>query len=225
MVDFSLAKPANMFDRIKNRLFVINDLNPGDDVNNLLHGHNRLYHGSWHVSQMFSIHEQLKKEWPGMTTKQYHNIVAAIYYHDAVYDTARKDNEYQSAELFRYHIQHMYDEGSEDWDIYSKNFWSFVYDLIMATSDHFGDRPYDAMTEWLIGLDLAALAAPWEMFKLNNSLVRLEFTHVSDEDWDKNRHWFLKKAIAQDKIYRHPVMHKHFEINARQNIERLIYDT
>jgi predicted metal-dependent HD superfamily phosphohydrolase len=181
-------------------------------VPDLLSSYGRLYHNVWHISQMYDIHCQLiVTDWQDISAIDDNNIKSAIYYHDAIYDTSSKDlfdlNEKLSNELFKSELP-----GAN----------TKISNLILATKGHFIDRPYDELTEWFIGLDLAALAAPWEMFKLNNSLIRYEFHTVTDEEWNKNRHWFLKHALQQDKIYRHPVMHKYFEADTRANIARIL---
>jgi predicted metal-dependent HD superfamily phosphohydrolase len=223
-IDFQISKPVSTFQKFKMlKLFLIDN-----QVDNLLSAHTRLYHNLWHVTQMFSIHEQLKNEWEDLTDHQESNLLEAIYWHDAIYDTSSKEifelNEIKSAALFEAKRKLLRDTDIQTNGKYSQQYWNLTGDLILATKGHFKERPYDELTEWFLGLDLASLAAPWDMFKLNNKLIRLEFYNVSDDEWNKNRHWFLKHALEQDKIYRHPVMHKHFETLARYNIHKLLLE-
>ena len=97
---------------------------------------------------------------------------------------------------------------------------------IEASANHFTDYPLetedDYLMQWFLGLDLMPLAAPWEIFYQNQLMIRAEFAHLTNEEWEKGRSAFLTKIInhvnSGKKIYQHPYLHKLFENNAIANV-------
>jgi predicted metal-dependent HD superfamily phosphohydrolase len=169
-----------------------------------LHRH---YHGLYHIAFLYALQNHFVELGQAVPNPE---IYRAILYHDAVYDPLSKTNEYDSAELY-------YSHGGErdDW----------VYNAIMATADHSADRLMmtadDDEREWFVGLDLVLLACPWPMFVLNNKLIRLEYSQVSDADWNGGRTSFTKK-LSEQRIYRHPLLCRLFEDRAHENISKLL---
>jgi predicted metal-dependent HD superfamily phosphohydrolase len=174
---------------------------------------NRHYHGLYHISFIWAMHNVLSKTFVCTSYLQYslakERIADTTLYHDVVYNPKLTDNEARSAELW----------GQID------GFGAWVTGTIMATANHLAVRPVetddDRLREWFVGLDLVSMAAPWEVFSLNNKLVRLEYGHVTDSAWNKGRTGFIEK-LSGVQIYRDPILHELFEADAQCNITRLL---
>jgi len=139
------------------------------------------------------------------------HIIPAILYHDLIYDAKDSYNELNSARLWRKHSECIMLDYDRD----------VVEAMILQTAYHLhnNDQHLNASVKWLLDLDLISLALPWDDFKLNNSLIRLEFSHLTDDQFKRAE--FLKQLISKPKIYRHKAF-EIFESKARENVMRLI---
>ncbi|MEP6697052.1 MAG: metal-dependent phosphohydrolase [Pseudonocardiales bacterium] len=116
----------------------------------------------------------------------------AAWYHDAVYDPRRCDNEAASAELARAELA---TAGLEPADV------GRVAELIMVTAGQaapVGDR--DA--EVLCDADLAILAAAGPLYDGYVTTVRQEYAHVADDDWRAGRSAVLRGLLDQPQVFR-----------------------
>jgi predicted metal-dependent HD superfamily phosphohydrolase len=146
-------------------------------------------------------------------------LINSIVYHDVVYDAHRHDNEDKSADLWIAHrkMSDHYEVADIDDLIVEQN--------IRDSGSHFDDRDFNVdnpehlLREWFLGLDLASLAAPFEIFQMNTSAIRTEYNHISDQEWKAGRGKFLEFINTKERIYKHPVMHELFEQRARDNIK------
>jgi predicted metal-dependent HD superfamily phosphohydrolase len=216
-INFKVEEPYSLLGRLRDSAKGI-EPNLLDRVLNTMMQKTRLYHGIYHLLQMWSIHQQFTSQhaFPHLFHPALDQDIAwVIIYHDSVCDGIANDNEFQSAELWNHDaLQSRVNPEVIEW----------VYRAIMASSEHFKYRPMltkdDELLEWFLGLDLASMASPPEEFDLNTQLIRMEFSHVSDEQWMAGRSGFLRKASESPFIFRHPVLHQHFEDKARANILR-----
>lgn len=183
-----------------------------DSLANEITSPRRHYHGLYHLATMWSVHRSLVIQHQpayGEAPEAEPTIALAILYHDIVYDPTSKTNERDSA------LRWLRSASAAE-----RASFPDVERLIMATADHFGARPADDhLTEWFVGLDLCQLAVDTEQFATNTALIRLEYQHVSDEDFAAGRGGFLKGVAAVPQIYRDPLMHRMFEKRARTNIK------
>ncbi len=173
---------------------------------------NRLYHGLYHIAQMFQCHKQMTKNNQSyISGTNVDRIIYAILYHDIVYDAKApcNQNEEQSAALWLKHFHDQEDESTV----------AVVHEMITATSGHLAQHQCDDLTSCFLDLDLCSLAAPYKEFELNNCLIRLEYSHVPDLDY--HRADFLKALLKKPKIYRHQAF-EFFEPIARYNIGKLL---
>ncbi len=188
------------------------------DLRNRYLSRERLYHGILHLATMWQIHKKLRAEKINSAVpnqvfvNQYvdHIIASAIVYHDAVYDATSKTNEFDSATLW----------GSDISDVIADDFAGDVYQCIISTEKHLSKPHRGEVAEWFVGLDLASLAAPWDIFVLNNRLIRLEYHHLDDAAWRAGNGAFLRSLLTAPVIFREEVLRTHFEADARANLVR-----
>ena len=174
--------------------------------------HKRLYHGLHHISFLKKAHLILSDISQNTMFEGKETMVDEfIMYHDSILEPEMTGNEEASAELWK-----NMNGGSKD---------SWQYTTILATANHNAPRTVvnelDELRDWCVGLDLLPLAAPWERFAFNNKLIRLEYSHVSDEQWNNGRTSFVKH-MAQGVIYKNSLLYNLFEKAAHANLERLL---
>ena len=115
----------------------------------------------------------------------------AAWYHDVVYDPERTDNEQVSAERARAGLRGLVtDERLDE-----------VARLVRLTAGH-DPAPDDANGAVLCDADLAVLAAPPEAYAAYASAIRLEYGHLSDEEFTAGRIAVLEHLLALPTLYR-----------------------
>jgi predicted metal-dependent HD superfamily phosphohydrolase len=147
-------------------------------------------------------------------------IEAAIWFHDAVYDTRRGDNEERSAALATERLA-----GATGNDRIAR-----IAAMIRATAGH---AVPDAMPEladaaaghdcaFFLDLDLAILGSPAADFDAYEADVRREYGWVSDEQWRLGRRAVLASFLARPSIYASGRFQASHEAAARRNLARAI---
>ena len=135
------------------------------------------------------------------------HVVAAAFFHDAIYDATRSDNELQSSELAG---RVLVDLG---WDASAS---SHVEAMILATAGH---RPDDDLaTAILLASDLGILAAAPATYLDYVGRVRDEYAHVDDESWQIGRGAVLRSFLDLGAIFDDRVAPTCWEARARSNL-------
>lgn len=217
-LEFCVKNPMNIFERALSRTPV--KIEYRDFLKNAYSTHGRYYHGVYHIAQILSLHYQISEMFKIQFSHNEETIFhSAAVYHDVILDPLLHDNEEQSAALWRLH------RSKGEHYLHADCHTTQVENFILSTANHFAPREYietdpdHNLREWFIGLDLASLASPPDMFQQNTLAIRAEYCHVPEEAWKAGRGGFLKVVEKTEKIYRHPIMHELFEVKARKNIE------
>jgi predicted metal-dependent HD superfamily phosphohydrolase len=163
----------------------------------------RRYHTLAHVDALL----RWLKYWHALA-REPRLIDAAIWFHDAVYDTQRKDNESRSAELARVELAAI---GWAPQDI------ERVASLVLATQHH--DAVANDADAWLfLDLDLSVLAQSPAIYARYSAAVRAEFAWVDDARYRAGRTAVLRSFIEREAIYRTPEVRAVWEAAARDNL-------
>jgi predicted metal-dependent HD superfamily phosphohydrolase len=117
----------------------------------------------------------------------------AAWYHDAVYDPERQDNEEISAQRARAGLRGLVDD-----DLVAE-----VERLVRLTAGH-DPAPDDANGAVLCDADLAVLAGPPDAYATYASAVRAEYGHLSDEEFTAGRIAVLEHLRSLPTLYRTP---------------------
>lgn len=129
----------------------------------------------------------------------------AIWFHDAVYQPGRPDNETLSADWARKALAR--DEALA----------ARVADVIELTKDHAaGDADGDAAL--FLDMDIAILGAPWETYCAYAAGIRAEYPHVPDPAFAAGRGAFLEKQLAHARTFRTDPYEKELGETARANM-------
>jgi predicted metal-dependent HD superfamily phosphohydrolase len=132
----------------------------------------------------------------------------AAWFHDAVYDPRRTDNEDMSAALAARVLPGL---GVPEDRVTS------VTRLVRLTATH-APSPVDRDGILLCDADLAVLAGEPEQYAAYSAAVRAEFAHVPDEAFRTGRAAVLRHLVALPELYRVPALHDQWEERARANI-------
>jgi len=138
-------------------------------------------------------------------------IALALWFHDAIYDVHRHDNEERSADWAR---QALRDAGV------NADAAQRVHALVMATRHQ--AQPEEADAQLLVDIDLSILGAPAPRFAEYEQQIRFEYAHVPPEVFEPRRRQILGSFLARDPLYLTPSIRARLEAQARLNLQRAI---
>ncbi|HKG61526.1 MAG TPA: hypothetical protein VKB05_17330 [Pyrinomonadaceae bacterium] len=136
-------------------------------------------------------------------------IELALWFHDAIYDTSKKDNEKRSAEWARDSVLAA-GVSSEKADR--------IHELIMATEHNVVPLGRDAAV--LVDIDLGILGAGSNRFDDYEVQVREEYSWVPESLYRAARRKVLEQFVSRAWIYSTEFFRSTYEARARENIER-----
>lgn len=171
----------------------------------------RHYHNLAHIEAMLAL--------AGHYRASLHDpeaVEAAIWFHDAIYDSRAKDNEARSAVLAEKKLA-----GRTDAQRLGR-----ITAMISATATHelphFGDARFDRDAALFLDMDLAILGAAPDAFDAYEQAVRREYGWVEEPMWRAGRGTVLKTFLARPHIFHTEEFRQRFEAQARQNMARSI---
>jgi predicted metal-dependent HD superfamily phosphohydrolase len=136
-------------------------------------------------------------------------VELALWFHDAVYDPQRPDNEERSADWAARSVRAA---GCGE-DVAQR-----VAALVLATKSHQAPPDADADTQLLLDIDLAILGASPARFAEYGRQVRAEYAHVADDAFRERRKRVLSSFLARPRIYATAAYHDALEQRARANL-------
>jgi predicted metal-dependent HD superfamily phosphohydrolase len=169
-------------------------------------GSGRHYHDLRHVLHCLRILDEVRSECEDADA-----VEAAIWFHDAVYDATRPDNEARSANLAERQLRAL---GA------AEPFVVRVHDLILDTRHT--APPTSADGRWLVDIDLSILGAPAEDYDAYDPAIRREYAHVPDAAYRLGRSSVLRSFLARTSIYLTEYFRERYEVTARENLARSI---
>lgn len=135
--------------------------------------------------------------------------IAAVWFHDIVYDPSRTDNEVASARMAATALREL---GFTLLTI------DVVTQLIRATETHeSGGLPQQALS--FLDADLAILGSPRERYTEYRDAIRGEYAFLSDDAFIRLRRTVLDRFLSRPRIYFTESMRDRYESQARANIE------
>jgi predicted metal-dependent HD superfamily phosphohydrolase len=161
----------------------------------------RFYHTLAHIEDCLHIFHQTKS-----LAAHPEEVELAIWFHDAVYDSKRNDNEHKSAEWARVTIDRL---GMN-------NIAGRIYDLILATR-HTGSAT-DNDAQLLVDVDLSILGREPDVFWRYEANIRKEYAWVPEPLFRQKRAEILHRFLDRPSIYFHKEYREHFEQKARINL-------
>jgi predicted metal-dependent HD superfamily phosphohydrolase len=201
-----LMELQETFTGLLRRIGFADDSIPGHwlDLKKAYSKKSRYYHNLTHLEEMIGCFEAYRGElqFPD-------EVLYALFYHDIVYKSTRKDNELKSAELA---ARLLPDDATISRQV--------VFDMILATKDHVCKGVQDE--KWLIDFDLRILAKDWEGYEAYYKQIRKEYSLYPDFLYNPGRKKALEHFLNKECIYQTETFRGLYEGKARENIGREI---
>lgn len=143
-------------------------------------------------------------------------VLWALYWHDAIYDPQRKDNEELSAQLLE----------QEAAGHLSPHDIGFAAAIIRATATHTvpeGLPAQDARDLALfLDIDLSILGAPEPVYDQYEQDIRAEYAFVPEEAYRAGRGAILNGFLSRSRLYFTDIAHAEWDAAARANLARAL---
>jgi predicted metal-dependent HD superfamily phosphohydrolase len=166
----------------------------------------RFYHNLTHIADCLSVFNQTK-----FLAAHPEEVELAIWFHDAVYDTSRNDNEQKSAEW----AQTVIVRAGLDLVVAER-----VSRSILATRHHTEISDKDA--QLMVDVDLSILGREPEVFWRYEENIRKEYAWVPENVFRQKRIEILRGFLDRQHIYYHENYREMFEEKARANLKQAI---
>lgn len=164
----------------------------------------RHYHNLTHLEDMILNFETYRDQ-----IQNPNEIIFAIFYHDYIYKSSKKDNELKSAEFA---LSILAENAKLDKQL--------VFDTICATQLHQHHQIEDI--NWLIDFDLKILARDWNEYQMYFEQIRKEYRIYPDFLYKPGRAKTLQHFLENEFIFQTEEFRKLYEEKARRNIEKEI---
>jgi predicted metal-dependent HD superfamily phosphohydrolase len=166
----------------------------------------RFYHNLNHIEDCLLLFDQTKS-----LAARPEEVELAIWFHDAVYDTKRSDNELKSAEWAEAAVQ----QAGLSTVIAER-----VSFLILATRHDQELRDRDA--QFIVDVDLSILGRDAAVFWKYEESIRKEYAWVPAHLFRQRRIKILNGFLERQHIYYHLKFREMFEENAWSNLTQAI---
>ena len=183
---------------------------PADDTLASLLAHwaqaHRRYHTLQHLREclaLFDAHRALARH-PG-------EVALAVWFHDAVYDTSRHDNEVASADW----AARVLAQAGAATEVVQR-----VHAMIMATRH--SQAPATPDERLLVDIDLAILGAAPARFDEYERQIRDEYGFVPEALFREKRGEILRGFLERPALFATPALSDRFEAAAGANLARAI---
>jgi predicted metal-dependent HD superfamily phosphohydrolase len=190
----------------------------------------RHYHGLAHVAWVVRHVAELAAAEP---VDDHGALVAAAFYHDAVYDPTDSTNERASAQLARHELSVISEpSGSSglsarsgladppaptgEGPTWNDDRVATVVALIDGTAGHLDPPDHDAAVFY--DADLAVLGADVPAYDAYVTGVRAEYAHLDDDQWRTGRATVLAGFLARPTIFATDEGRRRWERRARANL-------
>lgn len=172
----------------------------GNEVLDMYDEPHRHYHTTAHLHKMLST---AKARGIVLGDEQ----VVAVWFHDCVYRVPADPDESNEDASAKVAVEFMREAGL------SERFIWTVESIILATQDHV---PRLQVSREVIDLDLWELAT--EDFQTNAPLIRMEFEHLSEEQWREGRVKWIRSMLGRERIFVSEHATEEMEAAARRNL-------
>ena len=162
----------------------------------------RHYHTLAHVANLL---DQIKRSQYSKTEKQL--LAHAALFHDVIYVSSAKDNEYQSAQFTATWLEKL---GID------KPHQQAITQLIIATATHTSDDP---LTQVFLDMDLSILGASQGVYQQYCNAIRKEYKNIPWLLYKRGRKRFLQDTLKRTHIFLTKEYQDLYEKQARMNIQ------
>jgi predicted metal-dependent HD superfamily phosphohydrolase len=167
----------------------------------------RAYHNLSHIRSLLDLSDTFRDR-----IQNYQALSFAVWFHDAIYDTRKKDNEELSAKfavksLGRFKIP--------------VDTLALTCEMIVATREHKNTSGWEDVN-FFLDLDLSILGSEEEVYQCYSQAIRKEYWWAPGFLYCEGRKKVLVSFLERESIYLTREMVNMFEEQARRNIRREI---
>lgn len=162
----------------------------------------RHYHNLTHLENLLNLLLACKSQ-----IKDWDSILFALYYHDIIYNTFKKDNEERSALLAVKRLTAIH---------YAPGKCALCSQHILATKSHAVSKNND--TNLFTDADLSILGAPTEIYVEYAKQIRKEYSLYPDFMYKPGRKKVLQYFLQMERIFKTDYFCQQYEVQAKQNI-------
>ncbi len=137
----------------------------------------------------------------------WHTVLFTLFYHDAIYDPLKSDNEEKSAGLTKRRLEKLVPAPALEACIQQ----------ILATKKHL---PADNDTNYFTDADLSILGQDWQQYQTYAANIRKEYDIYPDMLYKPGRRKVLKHFLAMERIYKTSYFYDKYEQAARMNLQK-----
>lgn len=170
----------------------------------------RFYHNLEHIAVMFKQAKSCAAEIDDLDA-----VLFAIWFHDIIYKSTRKDNEEKSAEFAFNTLSKLSLERRRI---------EKVTTLIHSTKKHQVVLSENRDNAYLLDFDLSILGQSWEVYKIYIDQIRKEYRIYPDLLYKPGRKKVLKSFLEREQLYFTEKYRVLYEEQARKNLEKEILD-
>lgn len=164
----------------------------------------RSYHTDVHLLAVLRTLEELTAPVAPPLTAQ-----LAAWFHDAVYDPTRSDNEAASAHMARVRLA----EFGLSSDVIAD-----VATMVEATATHDAGTCTAPGVEFLLDADLSILGAPGRHYETYRRAIRQEYAYLEEGVFRSGRSAVLRRMLERPRLYLSEAGAARFEASARANL-------
>ena len=161
----------------------------------------RAYHNAQHIESCLQLLEQHQA-----IAHHPHEVAIALWFHDAIYDSRRQDNEQASAIWAREFL------GGQG---VTAPVIERITALILATQTHI---PKTTDAQLMVDIDLAILGSDRPTYDAYAQGIRQEYQWVSATQYQIGRARILNTFLARPTIFHTAPFRQRYEVQARENL-------
>jgi predicted metal-dependent HD superfamily phosphohydrolase len=166
----------------------------------------RAYHTATHIVECLSEFDDVRAH-----CERPDEVELALWFHDAIYDTRRSDNEARSAEWAMAALA----AGGIAMPVRQR-----IAELIMATNHQ--PAPQTGDQALLVDIDLAIFGQSAQRFDLYEQQIRREYQWVPELIFHQRRGAILQRFLDRPRLYHTDTLFNRYETEARINLQRSI---
>jgi len=163
----------------------------------------RAYHTQQHLAECLALFDEFR-----VLAERPAEVEIALWFHDAIYDVYRHDNEVASADWARTALL----DASAAGDVAER-----IAALVLATRH--SAAPATPDEQLLVDIDLAILGAAPARFAEYEAQIRVEYAHVPPAVFFEKRGAILAGFLARPVLYGTPALRARLEATARANLQ------